>query len=693
MTLTKKLKLTPLIIGLLVMAFCILIISDRAVAAQKSMTVRNISILSIDGDNATVNPGGKKDLKATAGMRLGQGYKIKTGASTMLYFQVDDDKAIKMAANSSVSISKASGKKLNVTLLKGEIFFNIKKPVEDGKSVTFSAGGTSMGIRGTKGGISYNSDGMQQSLGGAFYIYSGQGALWQGPQGGGQAPPPPAIMLQSGQGINIPPGPGLGGLQPRNIDLSNASPFQLVGLSENGGSGGNLPPGLQNQLNNMPFGQLQKQLKEQQDQGNDKQKQREEKLKKEKLKGSNNQIYNYNPNSGEGNNNGGGNHNNHNQSTVSATVVYYNFEATFEHSVPNTYTNGKINNARIIISDSDWGTNEEIRPDTAPVFTLTNENEGTVPTENSFVFDQNANKWTYQFELCTTGTYYLSVMDNSATVFQKTIHIFNEEPLLQLVQPQGYGFGAESNDITVNFSSSLGNDSTLSLDGIVYYCLAKDSPNVFSNISSSDLISAVINNTAPADFASVQNCVALGQGNFDYDNGAYTAGSFNLNDLDYGSAYRVAAIVLDEAGNCSNIIEKFFVTGMENKPELTLSENLDSYDVTVSLSGLSSSVINNYYDESPLVYNYHSYYVFFANGISDFNTNLSGQEMVNNYIGNHTYAMQFDRSESSLCSTITSMIDENNNTQSYYTIINSGQTARFYVVMRYTTKIANEFVD
>lgn len=128
-----------------------LLLAAPALAA--STETRSISVFSVEGNNASVNRGGKTTVKAKSGMKLGEGYNVCTGNDTTLYFQVDDDKAIKMDSSSSVTISRASDKKLTITVNSGELFFDVKKPVASGTDVSFRAGGTTMGIRGTAGYI------------------------------------------------------------------------------------------------------------------------------------------------------------------------------------------------------------------------------------------------------------------------------------------------------------------------------------------------------------------------------------------------------------------------------------------------------------------------------------------------------------------------------------------------------------
>lgn len=137
--------------GTLVLTNAALSVSAQETESQEA---RNIAVLSIDGKNAVVKKGGKKELKATSGMRLSAGSTVSTGSGTVLYIQADDDKFVKLAENSEVSVSQASAKKLRVSVKSGEIFFNVVKPLAENSELTFTAGNVSMGVRGTSGGIS-----------------------------------------------------------------------------------------------------------------------------------------------------------------------------------------------------------------------------------------------------------------------------------------------------------------------------------------------------------------------------------------------------------------------------------------------------------------------------------------------------------------------------------------------------------
>ena len=126
-------------------------VNIAAVADDLVGEARSLSVLSVSGDEAVVMRGANREIKAAAGMPLGQGTKAKTGAGTNMYLQADEDKTIKMGSSTLVEITKASAKKLGITLKSGEIFFNVEQKLADDEEMIFHAAQTSLSIRGTSG--------------------------------------------------------------------------------------------------------------------------------------------------------------------------------------------------------------------------------------------------------------------------------------------------------------------------------------------------------------------------------------------------------------------------------------------------------------------------------------------------------------------------------------------------------------
>lgn len=125
---------------------------------------RRLSILSVQGEEGFVIKGSQREVKAAGGMPLGQGSQVRTGMKTSMYLEADDDKVIKMDSSTLVEISKASSKKLKISLKSGEIFFNVEKPLAADEEMSFDAAQTSMSIRGTSGILDLDDDGLELFL-------------------------------------------------------------------------------------------------------------------------------------------------------------------------------------------------------------------------------------------------------------------------------------------------------------------------------------------------------------------------------------------------------------------------------------------------------------------------------------------------------------------------------------------------
>lgn len=141
----------------LTLAAALLGTNIKSMADEATAESRRFSILSVKGEEAYVTRGSTpNEIKATAGMPVGQGSQIRTGLKSSLYLEADGGKTLKMDSNSEAVITKSSSKSLKITLKSGSMFFNVDQPLEDGEEMNFNAAQTSMSIRGTSGIISIN---------------------------------------------------------------------------------------------------------------------------------------------------------------------------------------------------------------------------------------------------------------------------------------------------------------------------------------------------------------------------------------------------------------------------------------------------------------------------------------------------------------------------------------------------------
>ena len=85
-------------------------------------------------------------------MRLTNGTHIGTGEASYSWFDLDETKAIKEDAVSEVEL-RESGKKLEVMLNSGNLFFNVTRPLSSDETLNIRSSSMVMGIRGTCGWV------------------------------------------------------------------------------------------------------------------------------------------------------------------------------------------------------------------------------------------------------------------------------------------------------------------------------------------------------------------------------------------------------------------------------------------------------------------------------------------------------------------------------------------------------------
>ena len=83
-------------------------------------------------------------------MKLYSGYVISTEKKSYAYISLDKSKAVKVDAQSTVKIKK-SGKKLEVTVQKGKLLFDVSEPLEKTETLNIRTSTMVTGIRGTVG--------------------------------------------------------------------------------------------------------------------------------------------------------------------------------------------------------------------------------------------------------------------------------------------------------------------------------------------------------------------------------------------------------------------------------------------------------------------------------------------------------------------------------------------------------------
>lgn len=136
--------------------------------AAESATATTLRLERTEGTVALKNQNGKA-VTAKDEMKLYSGYQISTRAASYAYVSLDENKVLKLDAASSATIKK-KGKKLEILLESGKIFFNVKVPLAADETLEVRTSTMVTGIRGTSAVI--GSDGTVYLLDGHIVLSS-----------------------------------------------------------------------------------------------------------------------------------------------------------------------------------------------------------------------------------------------------------------------------------------------------------------------------------------------------------------------------------------------------------------------------------------------------------------------------------------------------------------------------------------
>lgn len=150
-----KLKKISLILAIIVT------LTNFSFAAEvaKGKTIR----LETFSGSVEVKSGSGKNVNVYEKMRVFDGYSIKTQNDAEVYLSLDDTKAVKLGSNTEVKVKKSwfSNK---ITVISGELFFNVTKPLESNEKLDISTPTMSMGIRGTSGSVIVDDEGTNAQI-------------------------------------------------------------------------------------------------------------------------------------------------------------------------------------------------------------------------------------------------------------------------------------------------------------------------------------------------------------------------------------------------------------------------------------------------------------------------------------------------------------------------------------------------
>ena len=125
--------------------------SVAAVALAAKNKATTIRLVKTEGDVTVVNSK-KEELVQTEDMRLYSGDHQITDDASYAWLSLDSSKAIKLDENSETELRK-KGKKLEVLVDSGSVFFNVTVPLESDETLNIRSSTMITGIRGTCGWV------------------------------------------------------------------------------------------------------------------------------------------------------------------------------------------------------------------------------------------------------------------------------------------------------------------------------------------------------------------------------------------------------------------------------------------------------------------------------------------------------------------------------------------------------------
>lgn len=139
--------------GYLFLLLILVMLLSSSCGRNRATTMK---LIKTDGEVGVENEKGKSvDLIENLG--LYNGYGIGTQKKSFAWIDLDDTKLTKMDEKSDVDIKK-DGKKLELVVNSGGLFFNVTKPLEDDESMDIRTSTTICGIRGTCGWVEAHGD-------------------------------------------------------------------------------------------------------------------------------------------------------------------------------------------------------------------------------------------------------------------------------------------------------------------------------------------------------------------------------------------------------------------------------------------------------------------------------------------------------------------------------------------------------
>lgn len=122
-----------------------------AAAAEDSAVAAVMQLMKTEGE-VSVSNGSGRDITIIKNMRLYNGYSASTQEESYAWINMDSEKLAKLDAVSEAEVRK-SGKKLEILLDSGNLFFNVTEDLEEDETLNIRTSTMVMGIRGTCGWV------------------------------------------------------------------------------------------------------------------------------------------------------------------------------------------------------------------------------------------------------------------------------------------------------------------------------------------------------------------------------------------------------------------------------------------------------------------------------------------------------------------------------------------------------------
>ncbi len=151
----KKKKIIICVIAVILVAVALIVF----LYFKSQIRATTMRILRLEGEVTLTDDGKEKTVREN--IRLNDGNALATAIKSLVSIGLDDTKIITLDQLSRAEFNK-SGRKLDLELTDGSLFFEVQKPLEDDESFEIRTSTMVVGIRGTSGWVSV--EGEHESL-------------------------------------------------------------------------------------------------------------------------------------------------------------------------------------------------------------------------------------------------------------------------------------------------------------------------------------------------------------------------------------------------------------------------------------------------------------------------------------------------------------------------------------------------